>query len=177
MSGAGTLRIPVEIDAPARQVWDAVVDWPAQGRWILATRVRATRGTGRAVGDRVTAVTGFGRLAVADEFEITEWDPPRRCVVRHLGRVVRGTGTFEVVPESPARSRFIWSEDLELPLGRLGRAGWPLARPVFAAGVSRSLQRFADLVAAGRIGVPAGGDAAAGGGLSRGISDPASAGG
>ena len=152
MSTTVHLVVPVEVDAPAQRVWDAIVDWEAQGRWILGTRVRATRGPGRAVGDRVTAVTGVGRFGVADEFEITGWDPPRVCTVRHLGRVVKGTGTFEVVSESPARSRFLWSEDLELPLGVVGRAGWPLVRPAFVAGVRRSLLRFADLVAAGRIG-------------------------
>ena len=152
MSGTVHLAIPVEVDAPAQRVWDAIVDWEAQGRWILGTRVRATRGAGRGVGDRVTAVTAVGRVGFSDEFEITVWDPPRVCAVRHLGRVVRGTGTFAVEVESPARSRFVWSEDLELPLGALGRAGWPLVRPVFVAGVRRSLQRFADLVAAGRIG-------------------------
>ncbi len=152
MSRSVHLAIPVEVDAPAQRVWDAIVDWEAQGRWILGTRVRATRGAGRQVGDRVTAVTAVGPIGFSDEFEITVWDPPRVCVVQHLGRVVRGTGTFAVEAESAARSRFVWSEDLALPLGALGRAGWPLVRPVFAAGVRRSLERFADLVAAGRIG-------------------------
>ena len=63
--------------------------------------------------------------------EVVEWDPPRRCVVRHLGRVVRGDGVFEVVELGPARSRFLWSELLDLPLGALGRLGWPLVRPAF----------------------------------------------
>jgi hypothetical protein len=38
---------------------------------------------------------------------------------------------------------FVWSEELELPLGALGRLGWPLVRPLFLAGVRRSLDRFA----------------------------------
>ena len=155
MSRAVELVVPVEVDAPAQRVWEAVIDWQGQGSWIFATRVRPTRGAGRGVGDRVTAVTGFGPLRVVDEFEITGWDPPRRCEVRHLGRVVRGIGIFQVESESPARSRFVWTERLDLPLGRLGVLAWPVIRPAFAAGVRRSLQRFADLVAAGRIG-PAG---------------------
>ena len=147
-----TLSVPVEVDAPAQRVWDALVDWPAQGQWITATRVEVTRGDGRSVGDRIVARTGFGPLAVADEMEITEFDAPRRATVRHLGRVVRGSGVFEVVAESAARSRFVWTEQLALPLGALGRAGWPVVRPAFAAGVRHSLQTFADLVAAGRLG-------------------------
>lgn len=160
MSRPVELVVPVEVDAPARRVWDAVVDWQHQGSWILATTVRPTRGAGRGVGDRVTAVTGLGPLRVVDEFEITSWEPPRRCEVRHLGRVVRGTGVFGVVPESPARSRFVWTERLELPLGRLGTLAWPVIRPAFVAGVQRSLRRFADLVAAGRIGAGGGPDGA-----------------
>ena len=45
---------------------------------------------------------------------------------------------------------FVWREDLELPLGALGRLGWPLVRPVFAYGVQLSLRRFARWVEAGR---------------------------
>jgi hypothetical protein len=38
---------------------------------------------------------------------------------------------------------FVWSEQLELPLGAVGRLGWPVVRPLFLAGVRRSLDRFA----------------------------------
>ena len=36
------LRQPVA--APAEVVWAEVVDWPAQGEWMLGTRVEVTRG-------------------------------------------------------------------------------------------------------------------------------------
>jgi hypothetical protein len=61
----------------------------------------------------------------------------------HTGRVVRGTGAFEVEPRGDAHSRFHWHEDVELPLGLLGRLGWRLVRPLFAYGVKVSLRRFA----------------------------------
>ncbi len=38
---------------------------------------------------------------------------------------------------------FEWTEQLELPLGVLGRAGWPLVRPLFGWGLRLSLDRFA----------------------------------
>ena len=63
---------------------------------------------------------------------------------------MRGTGAFEVEPLGADRSRFVWREDLDLPLGLLGRLGWPLVRPVFAYGVQLSLRRFARWVEAGR---------------------------
>jgi hypothetical protein len=74
---------------------------------------------------------------------VTGWEPPYRVDVRHLGRVVRGTGTFEVVPRGESASSFVWTEQLDLPLGPLGRLGWPVVRPAMAAGVRRSLKRFA----------------------------------
>jgi hypothetical protein len=79
---------------------------------------------------------------------ITAWEHPRRVDVRHTGRVVRGTGTFEVRPRGERGSTFVWTEGLDLPLGALGRAGWPLVRPVMAAGVRFSLRRFAAYAAA-----------------------------
>jgi hypothetical protein len=53
---------------------------------------------------------------------------------------------FEVLALPEGRSRFVWREELELPLGALGRAGFAVIRPAFAAGVDLSLRRFAALV-------------------------------
>jgi uncharacterized protein YndB with AHSA1/START domain len=136
----------VEVAAPAEQVWAAAVDWEHQGEWVLGTRVRATAQQGQGVGGGIEAFTGAGRLGFLDTMVITEWDPPHRCAVLHTGRVVRGTGLFEVVDLGGGRSRFVWSEELELPLGAVGRAGWPLVRPLFRAGLRRSLARFAEWV-------------------------------
>jgi len=62
---------------------------------------------------------------------ITVWDPPRRCVVRHTGRIVRGLGIFGVAP-SGQRTEFRWDRRLQLPWSLSGRLGrWtvaPLAR-------------------------------------------------
>ncbi len=74
---------------------------------------------------------------------ITEWDPPRRAVVQHTGRIVRGPGTFEVTPQG-AGSLVTWTEQLWLPFGLLGQLGWPLVKPAAVAGVRLSLKRFAD---------------------------------
>jgi hypothetical protein len=138
------LTLTVDVEAPAELVWDVVTDWPGQGEWMLATRVRVD-GTddGRRLGATLSAVTGIGPLAVTDTMVITEWEPPRRCVVRHTGAVIRGDGIFEVVPLGAGRARFLWSELLDLPLGVLGRAGWPLVRPLLRAGVARSLRAMA----------------------------------
>lgn len=136
------LSEPVDVAAPAEVVWQTVTDWASQGEWMLGTRVRPTGGgDGRRLGATLEAVTGIGPVGVTDRMEIVEWTPPRRCVVRHLGRVVRGEGVFEVLPLGPERARFRWSELLDLPLGRLGALGWPLVRPAFRAGMAFSLRR------------------------------------
>jgi len=149
------LTVPVDVNAPAEVVWHTVTDWEGQGEWMLGTRVEVTSpGDGRRVGARLRAVTGVGPLGFTDTMEIVEWtvpagDGPRRCVVRHTGRVVRGDGVFEVVELGPERSRLLWSELLDLPFGVLGRFGWSVGRPAFRAGVEHSLRRLARLCEAG----------------------------
>lgn len=136
------LTLRAEVNAPAPEVWAALTDWPAQSRWMLATTVRAVDPE-PGVGQRVEAVTGLGRLGVLDTMRVTAWEPPRRCVVDHTGKVVRGAGIFEVVDLGDGRSQVVWTEQLDLPFGPLGRLGWPLVRPLMAAGVVASLRRFA----------------------------------
>jgi hypothetical protein len=138
-----TIRHAVDVAAPVEATWAAAVDWDAQGDWVLGTRVRSE---GQGLGGRIEAFTGLGRVGFLDTMEITVWEPPHRCEVLHTGKVVRGTGVFVVEPR-PGGSRFVWEETLELPLGALGRAGWPLVRPLFEAGLRLSLRLFARGVA------------------------------
>lgn len=138
------LTVPIDVNAPAERVWQMITDWPGQSDWMLGTRIEVTGGDdARRLGGTFRAFTGIGPLGAWDPMEIVEWDPPKRCVVRHLGNVVQGDGVFEVVDLGPERSRFLWTELLDLPLGALGRFGWPIARPVFRAGVEYSLRKMA----------------------------------
>ena len=134
------LTLTVDVAAPPEQTWAALVDWDRQGEWMLGTTV-VGNGADRA-GGTLRAKTGIGPLGIVDTMTITAWLPPFRCEVAHTGRVVRGSGTFEVEP-TPDGSRFVWTELLDLPFGVVGRLGWPLVRPAFAAGVRLSLKRFA----------------------------------
>ncbi|RKS72459.1 polyketide cyclase/dehydrase/lipid transport protein [Motilibacter peucedani] len=143
------VSVSVDVAASAQQVWDTLVDWESQGDWMLLTKVRATAQDGQGVGGGIEGFTGVGPVGVLDTMVIRTWDPPRRCVVRHTGRVVRGAGAFEVEALDEHRSRFTWAEYLELPLGALGRLGWPLARPFMVLGMRQSLRRFARSVEPG----------------------------
>lgn len=122
------------------------MDWSRQGEWIPATVVRG--GTG--VGARVEARTGVGPAAFTDTMVITEWAPPRRCVVRHTGRVVRGSGVFEVVPQGEF-SEFRWTELIDLPVPEAVRpvataiGRWTVV-PLTRLGLDYALRRFARLV-------------------------------
>ena len=144
-----TLVLTVDVDAPVEDTWAAATDWATQGDWMLGTSVVPTHQDGRGVGGRIEAYTGRRPFGFVDPMTITRWDPPRACHVLHTGRVVRGTGAFEVEPLGRHESRFVWREDLDLPLGALGRLGWLLLKPFFAYGVQLSLKRFARQVQAG----------------------------
>lgn len=150
--GPGYVRVTVEVDAPPQAVFDAATDWAAQGEWVAGTTVRVVDGDGASVGSRIEAITGVRRggrgaavrrVGLVDIMEVTGWDPPRSLEVLHVGRVVRGPGEFAFEPLPDGRTRFVWLEWLHLPLGRLGRLGWPVVRPLFAVGLRASLRSFA----------------------------------
>ena len=132
----------VTVAAEPAATWRAAVDWPRQREWIWATRVSGGHGTGA----EVTGWTGIGPVGFTDKMVITEWDPPRRCVLKHTGRVVRGTGIFEVAPHGPG-SQFRWVEHLQLPVPpAVGRLAGPVITPVAEWALRSSLRRFARLL-------------------------------
>jgi len=135
-----TITSRIVLPVPPEQAWRAVVDWPRQGQWMPATRVRGGHGAGA----QVVARTGIGPLGFTDTMVITHWEPPRRCEVAHTGRVIRGAGVFDLVPAG-AGSELRWTERLELPFATAGRWGWPVVRPLVQRGMDRSLRRFARL--------------------------------
>jgi hypothetical protein len=140
------LTVSVDDDAPPLQAWRALVDWERQGEWMPLTDVTVVGGDPHGVGGRIEARTGIpvggGRhVGLLDTLEITGWDPPHRVDVLHTGRVVRGPGIFEVRPRT-AGATVVWTEQLELPLGRLGRLGWPLVRPGARFALRLGLNRF-----------------------------------
>jgi uncharacterized protein YndB with AHSA1/START domain len=137
------LVLSVDVAAPAGTTWLALTDWTRQGEWMLGTSVRVVEGNGRSVGSKIAAFTGVAGIGFTDTMEITAWEPPLRCTVRHLGSVVQGTGVFQVVAKGSVRCTFVWAEHLKLPFGVAGQLAWPVLRPAFALGVRQSLRQFA----------------------------------
>jgi hypothetical protein len=140
------LVVRAAFNAAAESVWAALTDWPAHDQWMLFTRASG----GHGVGEPIEAFTGVGPVGFTDTMRILVWEPPHRAVVRHTGRVVRGSGSFEVRDLGGDRSLVVWSEWVEPPFGVVGRLGWPLVRPLLRFGVSFSLRRLARQVETAR---------------------------
>ncbi len=149
MTDPAVVSVSVDVAAPSERVWLGVTAWERTGEWMLATSVLSIGAPG--VGQRHAAYTGIRPFGFLDTMTVSEWDPPRRCVVEHTGRLLRGDGILSVVELGSSRSRLELREELELPYGALGRLGFTVIRPAFVAGLRWSFRRFARLVEAGRL--------------------------
>ncbi len=137
------IELFVDINATQEQVFDYLTDWPKQSEWVFGTHVEIrTPGLAREVGGKIAAFTGFGPIGFWDYMTITNWQYPKAVDVVHTGRVVKGTGSMRVEKMSDTKSRFYWSEDLEIPLGKIGLLGFKLLKPLFLGGVQSSLNKF-----------------------------------
>lgn len=139
------LRVSVDIDASPERVFAAMTDWARQGEWMPGTQVRVVKGNGDTVGDEILARTALpvGAVGFDDPMRITAWEPPQRCEVLHLGRVVRGAGVFEVEPRGAAGARYTWIEWVQPPLGLAGQVGLRIARRPTELALRVAVRRFA----------------------------------
>jgi len=143
---SNTLAISLRVNAPRVQVWEKIADWESQGEWMLQTKVWVTSDQVSGVGTTIAAFTGplnkfYPRLkspGLLDLMTVTGWEVPSRCDVVHVGKILKGTGTFLLSEESDGSTRFDWSETIEAP-----RVIFMLIAPFLYAGVRISLNRFA----------------------------------
>jgi uncharacterized protein YndB with AHSA1/START domain len=131
----------VDVDAPAQQVWDVLVDWPRHAEWVPFTSAEG----GAAEGESVEAWTGAGPAVFLDTMVIDDWVPPNRIEVRHTGWPIRGEGRFDLVDLPGGRCRVTWSELIDLPLGTVGRVGWIAVGPLARLMLHTALRRLAKL--------------------------------
>lgn len=122
------------IDAPIEKVWASLADWESQGDWMLQTTVDVTSEIREGVGTTIAAFTGIGKIGVMDHMQVIKWEPPFICDVVHTGRVIKGTGRFQLTAIDSAKTRFDWSEEILAP-----RALFLLIAPGLYAGVRISL--------------------------------------
>jgi hypothetical protein len=122
------------IDAPIQKVWDALANWESQSEWMLQTTVEVTSEIRSGVGTSIAAFTGVGKLGIMDHMTVTAWNPPTACDVVHTGKIIKGTGRFELTALTPQSTRFDWSEEVLAP-----RALFLLIAPGLYIGVHISL--------------------------------------
>jgi hypothetical protein len=143
------IAISTLIKAPAEKVWSSIADWESQGDWMLQTKVILQSDISEGVGVKIAAFTGplyrlYPRLAflgLTDLMEVTRWEPPHRCDVIHYGKILKGSGAFEVISLDGEHTTFHWSEEVIAP--------WLifiLAKPFLWIGVKISLTRFRRLL-------------------------------
>lgn len=112
---------------------------------MLQTKVWVTSQIREGVGTSISAFTGplykrypkFSLLGLLDTMEVTKWQPPSVCEVAHTGKILKGTGSFQLTSLSEGRTKFDWSETIECP-----RIAFLLVAPFLWVGVRISLARL-----------------------------------
>jgi uncharacterized protein YndB with AHSA1/START domain len=146
-----------EIDADVERVWEVLVDWQGQERWIPLTTLRVLSEHEEGLGVRVSALSGFwlGRLPVGllDNFVVTGWSPPRageaELEILHLGPYFTGEGVFHLSDQG-GRTRVSCTELITVPGGPLTNALVRLMLPLMRLGFGQSLGQLAAITGGGR---------------------------
>lgn len=148
--GAGEVTATVIVDAPAEQVFAALLAWERQSDWIPFTRVRVVEGDGRE-GSRIEAVTAVGRATLRDEMRVVRVDAPYEVGVVHCGKLLRGPGVLRCTEIEGGRTQVVWHEWFHLPGGAAGRVAWPVLWQGSKVSLTQALKRFGRLVERGRL--------------------------
>jgi hypothetical protein len=152
------LRVARTIAAPPARVWDVLVDWTGQRRWIPFTTVRVVSEHDAGPGVRCEALSGvrFGGLPLGllDRFTVTTWQPPTDdgagvLEVLHTGPYFHGPGTFELRP-LPRGTDVRCTEIVDVVGGRAPTALAGLLLPILHAGFDHILRKLDRVSRAGR---------------------------
>jgi hypothetical protein len=146
------LEVSAVTDASVATVWEVLIDWRGQSRWIPFTTVRVMTEREAGVGVRAEALSGvwLGHIALGllDRFIVTGWSPPTadtptadtaELEILHLGPYFTGEGAFRLMGHD-GQTTVSCTEVFSMPGGRL--VEWParLALPALRAGLARSLR-------------------------------------
>lgn len=138
-----------DFDAPAERVWAEMIDWPAHGEWIPATRVEIDEGDPSEVGALFTGYTGYGPVMLVDHMRLTQldWDEVTSsgtCEVEKLGPVLKGRAGFTIAPADAADpaggTRLEWFEDVEISW--IPGFAAPVVNKLSAAGFKQGMKRL-----------------------------------
>jgi hypothetical protein len=142
------LQVAVQASAEPARVWQVLIDWAGQSRWIPFTTVEVVSDHDQGLGVRAVVLSGFrlGRIPVGllDNFVVTGWRPAKELEVLHLGPYFTGEGAFRLEPHHGG-TRVTATEVFSLPGGKpieaIVRLGLPLMRVAFR----RSLRGLATI--------------------------------
>lgn len=125
------VRVSVEIDATAAQVWAALAQIDRHVEWMHdAVAIRFTGAQTSDVGTEFLCDTKVGPFKLVDRMTITEWSPGAAMGVRHTG-VVTGEGKFTLrAIDAGMRTHFAWEERLRFPWWLGGPIGAAIAGPL-----------------------------------------------
>jgi hypothetical protein len=145
-----------EIDAGLDRVWEVLVDWRGQARWIPLTTLRVLSEHDEGLGVRIAALSGFWfrRLPVGllDNFVVTGWSPPRdgeaELEILHLGPYFTGEGVFHL-SQRGSTTRVGCTELVTVPGGPLTNFLVALTLPLMRWGFGQSLARLAAITEGG----------------------------
>jgi hypothetical protein len=132
------LEVVREVAAPRTTVWAVLTRWERQPEWMLdAKDVEVLTPAREGEGVTIRCPTNLLGATVDDVMRVTGWIEPSYLEVTHLGRVITGTGAFELERLDERRTRVTWWEEIDPPLGAVGRWGaqtvvLPVIRRIFA---------------------------------------------
>jgi hypothetical protein len=146
------LQVAIQASAEPARVWQVLIDWAGQSRWIPFTTVDVVSDHDQGLGVRAVALSGIrlGRIPVGllDNFVVTGWRPATELEVLHLGPYFTGEGAFRLEPHHGG-TRVTATEVFSLPGGKPIEAIVRLGLPLMRAAFRRSLRGLA-AIAEGR---------------------------
>ena len=144
------LELTQHIQAPPAVVWEVLTTWERQPEWMLdakAVHVLTPERTGEGV--TIRCPTNLLGITVQDVMRVTAWEQERLLEVTHLGRIITGSGAFELQPDGEDATVLTWWEEVDPPLGALGEWGAStLVLPILRRIFTRSLNNLAALAEA-----------------------------
>jgi hypothetical protein len=153
-----TLQATTEVPAEPKVLWEVLVDWPGQARWIPLTTVEVVGERDQGLGVRAVALSGrrLGRirLGLLDNFVVTGWTPPgdgatAELEVLHLGPYFTGEGVFRL-ERADGGTVVRCIEVFRVPCGKPVEMMIRVALPVMQRALEHSLRRLAAIVGGGR---------------------------
>ena len=133
------IEVTTHIEAPVEDVWAVLADLERQAEWMVDAESVTVLSPHREGADvTIRCRTRILGMVVNDDLVVTEWQPPTRLGMRHLGALIRGVGAFELEPTF-AGTKLLWWEEIDAPFGPVGEFAADAVAPLVERVFRRSL--------------------------------------